>query len=86
VDDDELAQLLERVPTGWSRVVVDGRRYGLTRTEHADGRSVAIHADELGGNDVVSANIWRTTGGLALRPCEMPADKVLTFLRALPEV
>lgn len=77
--------LLRRVPRGWSRVVVGGRPYGVARTDHADGRSISIHAEELGGPDVVSTNVWRTASGDLLRPCEMPAAKVLAFLRALPE-
>lgn len=54
--------------------------YGLTRTTHTGGRSVSIYAEELGGSDVVSANVWRLAGGLQLRPCEMPAATVEAFL------
>jgi hypothetical protein len=57
-----------------------GRRYGLSRTTHTDGRSVSLYAEELGGSDVVSANVFRLAGGAELRPCEMPAAKVLAFL------
>ena len=34
--------------------------------------------------DVVSANVYRTSTGDVLRPCEMPAQKVLAFLRREP--
>lgn len=78
----ELERLLARVPVGWSRVEVDGVPYGLSRTDHGDGGSVSVHAEQLGGSDVVSANLWRTTAGTVLRPCEMPETKVLAFLRA----
>lgn len=57
-----------------------GRRWGLTRTTHLDGRSVSVYAEELGGPDVVSANVFRLAGGAELRPCEMPAATVLDFL------
>lgn len=80
---DELTALLAAIPGGWSRVEVDGRAYGLTRTDHVDGRTVTLYAEELGGPDVVSANIWRTADGDVLRPCEMPAEKVLGFLRSV---
>ena len=29
---------------------------------------------------MVSANVYRTSGGAALKPCEMPAQKVVDFL------
>jgi hypothetical protein len=68
------------VPEGWSLVEHRGRRYGLSRTSRADGRSVSVYAEELGGRDVVSANVYRTGDGDLLRPCEMPAATVLAFL------
>ncbi len=79
---DELERLLSRVPRGWTRVEVDGVPYGLTRTDHADAASVSVHAEQLGGSDLVSTNIWRTGSGTVLRPCEMPEEKVLAFLRS----
>lgn len=77
----ELERLVDRVPEGWTVVLYDGRRYGLTRTTRAAGRSVSLLAEELGGTDVVSANVYRTSDGDALKPCEMPEEKVLAFLR-----
>ena len=83
----ELDRLLERVPEGWTEVGYAGRRWGLRRSSRAGGAAVSVYAEELGGTDVVSANLYRTGTGLALRPCEMPAAAVLAFLRgwsALP--
>jgi hypothetical protein len=77
----ELSELVERVPEGWTPVVYDGRRYGLTRTTRTAGRSVSVVAEELGGPDLVSANVYRTETGPLLKPCEMPEAKVLAFLR-----
>ena len=77
----ELAELVDRVPEGWSSVVCDGRPYGLTKVSRAGGGSVTVYAEELGGSDVVSANVVRTGSGDLLRPCEMPAAKVLAFLQ-----
>jgi len=77
-----LFDLLDRVPDGWSVGTYDGRRYGVTRTARAGGRAVSVYAEELGGTDVVSANVYLAGEGREeLRPCEMPAAKVLTFLR-----
>jgi hypothetical protein len=77
---EDLDALLAQVPEGWTPVSYEGRRYGLSRTTHTDGRSVSLYAEELGGSDKVSANVFRLTGGAELRPCEMPAAKVLAFL------
>lgn len=81
MDPTELDALLERVPRGWCEVEYDARRWGLRRTEAVDGRAVAIWAEELGGTATVSANVYRTAAGAVLRPCEMPAERVLDFLR-----
>jgi hypothetical protein len=77
----DLASLVSRVPEGWTAVRYDGRRYGLTRTTRAGGAGIAIYAEELGGTDVVSANVYRTSAAHVLKPCEMPAEAVLAFLR-----
>ena len=76
-----VADLLAAVPEGWSVATYAGRRYAVTKTRHAGGRSVSVYAEELGGTDVVSANLYLTGAGEAFRPCEMPAEKVLAFLR-----
>ena len=83
---ETLARLLEKVPMGWTRVISEGRPYGLSRTERVDGRSVSILAQELGGPDVVSANVYRVKGADLLRACEMPDAKVLAFLRGWSSV
>jgi peptide-methionine (S)-S-oxide reductase len=77
----ELASLVERVPEGWTLVRYQGRPYGLSRSSRAGGGAVSVYAEELGGDDVVSTNVYRTSSGDLLRPCEMPASKVLAFLR-----
>ena len=46
------------------------------------GSSLSVYAEQLGGSDVISANVYRTGAGDVLKPCEMPAAKVLDFLRA----
>ena len=58
-----------------------GRPWGLSRSDHAGGRSVFVEADELGGPGRLSANVWFTADGPVLRPCEVPADDVLDLLR-----
>ncbi len=80
--DQHLERLVDRVPEGWTRVAYEGRTYGLSRTTHVNGRSITILARELGGSDLISANIYATpSNGHQLRACEMPDQKVLDFLR-----
>jgi hypothetical protein len=79
-DPARLHLLVDRVPEGWSVVTYDDRPYGLTRTSRASGRSISLYAEELGGTDVVSTNVYRTSTGDLLKPCEMPEAKVLGFL------
>ena len=74
------------MPEGWTLVAYAGRRYGLRRTSRAEGRSVSIYAEQLGGSDVVSTNVYRTGAGDVLKPCEMPAATVLAFLRGWASV
>lgn len=77
----DLSGLVDALPEGWSEVTYAGRRYGLTKITHAGGRSLSVYAEQLGGADVISANVYRTTSGAVLKPCEMPAATVLDFLR-----
>jgi len=67
-----------------SRQEVDGRSWGVSRVEHVDGRSTTVTAEELGGSLMFSANVWHTSQGPILRPCEVPAEIVLDFPEKLP--
>ena len=80
----DLDELLGRVPPGWTRHVVNGRPWGVSRVEHVDGRTTTLTAEQLGGASMFSANIWHTSNGPVLRPCEVPARVVLDFLEELP--
>lgn len=50
-------------------------------TKRTRGRGVSVLAEQLGGTDVVNANVYPTSTGDLLKPCEMPAASVLAFLR-----
>lgn len=68
-------------PRGWFVARYQGRRYGVSNVGHANGRSFKFFAEELGGPDRISLNIYAPpSGALALRPCEMPIDKVTAFV------
>ena len=74
-------------PSGYFTARYDGRRYGVTRSVHAGGRSMKLYAEELGGADRISLNIFAPSSGEpTLKPCEMPLDKVTAFIAgAIPE-
>ncbi len=47
----------------------------------AGGRSHKLVAHERGGSDYISLNLYQTrNSGPLLRPCEMPASKVIAFV------
>lgn len=75
-------------PDGYFTARYDGRRYGVTRSVHAGGRSMKLYAEELGGADRISLNIFSPPSGEpTLKPCEMPLDKVTAFVAgAIPEI
>lgn len=80
-----VADLVARLPEGWSAVSYRGRRWGVSRTRHAGGRIERLYAEELGGTGVISANLYlpgasEQQGREQLRPCEMSAADVLDFL------
>ena len=72
---------LHTLPQGYFTARYDGRRYGVSNTVHTSGRSMKLYAEELGGPDRISLNIYAPpSGDPALRPCEMPVDKVTAFV------
>lgn len=80
--DDELDALIRAIPEGWTRLRLAGDSWAITRSTRADGKVVSVDAERLGGRDYLGANIWLTTRGAVLRPCEVPAESVMQMLRA----
>ncbi|MEM9382205.1 MAG: peptide methionine sulfoxide reductase [Planctomycetota bacterium] len=78
-----LVALLDRIPEGSSERVVEGRRWAVTKVTSTGGRAVRLFGEELGGTGYVSANAYLVGGRWILCPCEMPAERVLAFLRRL---
>ena len=71
---------LGALPRGYFTARYDGRRYGVSNVARAGGKSFKLYAEELGGPDRISLNIYApSSGDPALRPCEMPLDKVTAF-------
>nr|WP_245220598.1 MULTISPECIES: hypothetical protein [unclassified Ruegeria] len=69
------------LPLGSFTGTSGGRRYVVVRQLMAGGKSHKLVAHELGGTDYISLNLYQTMGsGALLRPCEMPANKVIAFV------
>lgn len=79
--DQELGALIRAIPEGWTRVQIDGRGWGITRTTRAGGKTISFDAERLGSKEYLGANVWNTSEGSVLRPCEVPEERVMQLLR-----
>ncbi|RLQ88083.1 hypothetical protein [Notoacmeibacter ruber] len=70
-----------RLPNGYCLGRYQGRRWGVTKKAAKDERRFWLYAEELGGSDFVSLNLYRgSQGRFYLRPCEMAEAKVRRFV------
>jgi hypothetical protein len=76
-----VANLLNALPLGTSTGTAFAKRYIATRSTFNAGKSTKFVAEELGGPDYISLNYYDLDRGARLSPCEMPAQKVIVFLR-----
>lgn len=82
--DNEFLARFDALPVGGYGGTAFGKRWRVTKTIMAGGRSQKLEAEELGGNGYVSMNLYRLADGSAiLKPCEMPEEEVRSFLFAL---
>ena len=77
----DFVEAFDRLPVGGYGGSYEGRRYRITKAQMSNGRSQKLEAEELGGPDYISFNLYRLASGQALlKPCEMPEDKVVRFV------
>ena len=76
----ELNQIINNLPEGYSEVLYNESRYGLTVERFNEGKSVKVFAKELKGADFISFNFYTSASGDHMKPCEMPQEKVIHFL------
>lgn len=81
--EDEYNNLINKIPPGTSKAKAFGRTYSVSRSDFNAGNSIKVYAEELGGTDFISFNYYITQSATLLKPCEMPQDKVMGFLREL---
>lgn len=75
-----LLEKFQSIPIGYSEIIFERKKYGITRADFNEGKSIKLYAEELGGNDIISLNYYITSGSENLKPCEMPKEKVIHFL------
>lgn len=81
IADRDFLVAFDQLPVGSYGGTYNGRRYRLTKSRFAEARSQKLFAEELGGPDHVSFNLYRlATGEALLKPCEMTVDKVRAFV------
>ena len=71
---------IAEIPLGYSEAFYNNKKYGITKNKFNKGKSLKIYAEELGGNDFISLNYYKTTTKSLIKPCEMPKQKVVHFL------
>ena len=79
----ETAMLIDKIkqfPLGYSEVYYQNKKYGVSRSEFNQGKSIKLYAKELAGDDFISLNIYSTSTAEILKPCEMPEYKVIDFI------
>jgi len=79
----DFAAALTALPTGTFYGTAQGRRYVVTKSVLAHGRTTKLVAEELGGGDYISLNHFALASGPRLKPCEMSAAKVTAFVLSL---
>lgn len=82
--EPEFISAFDALPVGGYGGTYQGRRYRVTKAQMSNGRSQKLEAEELGGSDYISFNLYRlATGQALLKPCEMPESKVVDFVIGL---
>ena len=80
---EQFLDAFDALPLGSFTGTAHGRRYVVTRSGFSGDKAQKLVAEELGGNDYISLNLYRLESGARLKPCEMPEQKVVDFVLAL---
>lgn len=76
-----MLKFINRIPIGYSEGIYSDKKYSLTKTVFNNGKSFKVYGKELGGTDFVSLNYYITKDKDLIKPCEMPEQKVVHFLK-----
>lgn len=81
LDNSKLKNQIKTIPEGYSTIVYNDRKYGVSKSLFNAGKSTKVYAKELGGTDFISFNFYQTPHDHHLKPCEMREEKVTQFLK-----
>lgn len=76
-----MLQYINKIPIGYSEGIYNNKKYSITKQIFNEGKSFKIYGKELQGNNFISLNYYITSEKELLKPCEMPAQKVIHFLK-----
>ena len=76
---DDFLRAFDTLPIGTFTGTFHGHRYTVTRSRFCGGTSEKLVAEELGGTDTISLNLYRLDPP-RLMPCEMSVAKVVDFV------
>lgn len=79
---EEFVAALNALPDGSHFGRADGKRWSVTKTPFNGGKSIKLVGEALDGSDYISLNFYALAAGPRLKPCEMPASKVIRFVLA----
>ena len=79
--DLSILEIIQFFPEGYSEGIFEKKKYGISKQTFNAGKSFKLFAEELGGKDFISLNFYVTSQEEILKPCEMPKEKVIAFLR-----
>lgn len=72
---------LAELPIGYSAGFFNSTRYGATIKASPDRKRIWLFAEELGGRNRISFNLYRLRNSeYRLKPCEMPEERVINFV------
>lgn len=81
VAPDGFAAQLRAIPLGLSHGRLEKIKWTATRSEFNAGRSIKLVAEALDRSDYISLNFYDLVSGAQLAPCEMPHEKVISFVQ-----
>ena len=74
-------QKIVAIPEGTSKAKFENRLYIVTKKTFNGGQSFKFFAEEAGGIDYVSLNVYKTSERIYIKPCEQPVSKSQKFLQ-----
>ena len=77
---EQFRNKLLNLENGSYDVYYQNRRYLLSKQTQLNGKLIKLYAQELGNNDFISLNYYTDIDNGLLKPCEMPEEKVISFI------